>query len=365
MKFVKVSAPVALLVGGCLVLGFAGVRLTQKHHARVAKNNSELSISHFEKFARVQSPVDPSQKNIKLPILPPAKTIAKHKVALAKENFKLGKKMNLSLRTLLQDNVAFRQLNSSVNFKDLKPNDPRMANIQIPRDTSILVLKDPKCSQSALGDLGQYSQDSLQDTADLQKAPSFNVVSLGDNETMGSLSKKAESNPCILGMYSNGSLASASLPANFDLRSLLKDEEGAKTFSADELMDHVTSIAQIAKSSGDTGKVQVYLAGVNLPGIASNADPTQPVMVNGGLPVPTSVTQVFDLPMPAGKSNQIANLNNSIVLAVNDGAHVVLVPAIDPNAISGAIQYAKSQGAQVMMVPKGSSFVSTRKPASI
>jgi hypothetical protein len=365
MNIFKGSAPVALLIGGCLILAFAGARLTQKHNARIAKANPELSMVKGEKFAHFTSPAESTQRVVKLPILPPAKAIAKHRMTMHKENFKVGKKMNLSLRTLLRDNVAFRQLNSSVNFKDLKTDDPKMANIQIPRDTTILVLKDPRCSQSALGELGQFSKDSLQDTADLQKGPSFNIVTLIDNETMGSLSQKAESNPCVLGMYSNGSLASASLPADFDLKSLLRDASGAKSFSADGLMDHVTSIAQLAKSNGDAGKVQVYLAGVNLPGIAPNADPTQPVMVNGGLPVPSSVTQVFDLPMPPGRSNQIANLNNSIVLAVNDGAHVVLVPAIDPNAISGAIQYAQSQGAQVMMVPKGSSFVSSRKPASI
>lgn len=365
MKPVKFSAALALLAIGFLVLVFAGTKIIQKHRSRNAPAELEFVVNNNGHIEKLPTSGGSGHKVIKLPVLPPAETIARHKVSLAKENFKLSRKMNLSFRTLLRDNSNFRQLNSSVNFKNLKPNDPRLASIRIPRNTSLLVLKDPKCSQSQLGELGQYAQDSLQDTADLQRAPSFNVVKLGDNETLGSLSQKAESNPCVLGMYSNGSLASASLPANLDIRSLLKGDGGAKAFTADGLMDHVTSIAQMAKSVGDGGKVQVYMTGVNLPGVAANADPTQPVQVNGGLPVPASVTQVFDLPMPAGKSNQIANLNNSIVLAVNDGAHVVLVPAIDPNAISGAIQYAKSQGAQVMMVPRGSSFVSTRKPSSI
>ena len=124
-------------------------------------------------------------------------------------------------------------------------------------------------------------------------------------------------------------------------------------------------IIESAKN-GDPQRVQVYMVGSTYErvGLATGADPTQAVPVTG-LPVPSYAAQIYALPMPQGDpSEQIANLNNSIIYAISNGANFILVPFIDPSAIAPSTQYAINHNAKVVIVPPDASIPAGRTPAS-
>ena len=62
-------------------------------------------------------------------------------------------------------------------------------------------------------------------------------------------------------------------------------------------------------------------------------------------------------------ADEITNLNNSIVMAADSGATVIVVPNLDPNLVSTATAYAEERGIPVYMVPR-EPFYGRRSPSS-
>ena len=266
---------------------------------------------------------------------------------------KLAKKININLKILLRNNPGLASLNPGIDFKSMSTDDPRLAQIRIPRETKLLAMKDPNCSSAGLADLGKMGDSALQDVTDRARMPSFASVATDQETTLGSLSQSVDGNPCILGLFANGSLESAAIPNNVtDVQSLVAPGDPAPAvFNLQALMKDGSQVLRDKATKGDNSKIQVYMVGSTAEGAAVGADPTQVTEVSGTA-APPDTTQVFNLPMPSGDSGeQIASLNNSIMLSVSKGAKYVLAPFIDPSAIQGAVAYANAHGAQVVIVP--------------
>ncbi len=249
-------------------------------------------------------------------------------------------------------------MNPGVNFDHLQPNDPALANLKIPANTDFFVFRNSKCgvaNDSPI--LGHPSDGKIVERNTKSEAPSFSSYRTEKVQTLGSLSQTADSDNCILGISVNGPLESVALGDGVVSANGLIDpnEPGAPSI---ENQDQITAEGQeaVAKaiSRGDPIQLQVYTVGreVSAPNPPPGFDPTAPIRLPDVAAY--DAAKFFLVPMPTSTNNstQIADLNNSIVAAVKSGAHFVLVPAVDPNSILFASQYASENGAKVYIVPK-------------
>ena len=274
---------------------------------------------------------------------------------------KLSRRMHINLKTLWRSSRLWRDLNPSIDFRTLTEDDPRLASLVVPRDTKFYLYRDSSCPSSSIPEFGAPLAGPLDQPLASAQLPSFQAVALSRDTTMGQLSASLESSSCVSRLYLNGSISDAILPAGTkDLSSLTPPElSPPKIFNVDSLnADIRADYANIQKGGGD-GKVSVCVVGVPLQGVDPNADPTVP-KPTVGFPVPASMAQVMGLPMPVGdKSNQLANLNNSIINAASLGAQYIIVPFVDPSSIAESLAYAQAHGTHVVLVPPHSSFTPT------
>ena len=280
---------------------------------------------------------------------------------------KVSEKLRVDLKLLLISNSEIGLLNPDIDLTQIDLNDPRYLKIKLPKGTNLVGLKDPNCTSEQISGFGAAKSDPLAESIDQVRSPSFVSIKTGQEQTIESLSQSVSSNSCILGVFANGSLSSVALPyGTKDVTSFMPSgsDHVPMVYDYQSLLKDGAALLTQRAAEGHFTKVQVYI----LPTQASvNGGPAfDPVLPVNIQPVgaPASTTEEYVLAPGSGDSSeQIANLNNRIVLAVSKGADYILTPYVNPNSISASLKYASDHGVKVVLMPQNTQSP-TRAPSS-
>ena len=321
----KNAFPIVLIVLICISLFFGWKSFHRKSNRTSAVEYVNTEVSEHKNDINAEK----IQKIESAPIKQKAGQIVSQKTG----NFK---KLHLNFRFLLHADRRLAELNPSVDFKSIRNDDPRIASLKIPDDLRLLVRRDPNCNNSKIGS---------------PQIESFNVTR---EMTLAELNDEFERDPCSLAIYPNSNLATAALPKRFDLKKLLNsnDPNMPVVFDFQNLQQKISSNLSSQGGGSNLQPAQIYMLGVGSMPVSADTKTPVPVL---GMAFSSKQAQFYSLPFAdKNPENYIANLNNSIIQAVDNGAKIVMIPYLNPGAVAAASEYAKQHGVEIEIVAPGS-----------
>lgn len=325
------------------------------------QDSQEKSVSRI-KASAVSAPVE-TESLSSASKAPPAQPKPQLKRIRTKLKFNLG--------SLLHLNPGILKENPGIDLKNLKPED--VANLRIPRGTSLMLLRDANCRRNEVVDFGRISDSELEDSLTRGQSQAFVSFTTEKVQTIAEMSAAAESEECILGVFPNGAISSLRLPADAkDLKKFLPPgvENPPQIFDSKQILYEGRDTILKSIAEGDPQPIKVYMTGLpaDLIGVQGPVNPSEAIAT--GVTFVQGAGQLYALPLPTNMSpsQELATLNNGIIEAVNQGAGVILVPHIDPSVYLAASQYAAAHGATLYLVPPDAKippqFIDQRQPAS-
>ena len=332
------SKKISLLVIGCLAVGVSYYCIGKKSPASRAEEQVVLGdASPSKKVSVDEKPIRPNVK-------------------VVEQQSKTGtSKLALNLQMLAKSFPGLIEANPGVDFSRLRSSDPAFKNLKLPNGISFSYLHSAKCGRNSGSFIGQTHESPMGPAFDGLDSPKFESIQLVEDTTVGELESKLANDDCTIGVFPNGSIDSARIPLKADLEKALADHPvpNLAVYDPNKLLSDGYKLMEKSIGEGNTKPVEVYMAG----GTAETFKVPEPSEASQAFDVASiagGAGEVYILPLPSGTSpsEQIANANNSVLMAISRGADYVLLPALDPSVFSAVAQYAAEKNVKVYMVPK-------------